>query len=188
MLLKNLLDQDTLFWTSAIAGSGLFAIQFLLSLVGTSEGDDLDENGAMDAAQIKWLSKQALTGFLMMFGWTALACKKEFGLPLPITIILSVIAGLATVAINGLLFKSANHLRSTGTVFDLDKAIGKEAFVYQRISKQGAGKISVSIDQIIHEIDAVALNGEEIESFSSVLIAKKIDDKTLAVTSKVGNA
>jgi len=185
--MTKLLDQDSLFWFCAIAGSGLFAIQFLLSLVGGSEGDDTGESGAMDAAKIKWLSKHALTGFLMMFGLTGLACKKEFELPLPLTIVLSVLAGLATVAVTGFIFKGARRLHSTGTVFDLEKSIGKEAIVYQRIPKQGTGKISVSIDRVVHEIDAVALNGEEIDSFHSVLISKKIDDKTLAVTLKGGD-
>ena len=183
-MFQNQLDQDSLFWFSAIAGSGLFAIQFVLSLLGTSEGDDLGENGALDVAKIKWLSKQALTGFLMMFGWTALACKNEFGLALPLTVLISLLSGIATVFVTGFIFKGAKRLHSTGTVFDLDKSIGKEAVVYQRIPKIGTGKVSISIDRVLHEIDAVSLNGEEIDSFRSVLISKKIDDKTLAVTLK----
>jgi hypothetical protein len=182
----NLLNQDTLFWFSAIAGSGLFAIQFVLSLIGTSD-EEGSENSVIDAAKIKWLSKQALTGFLMMFGWTALACKNEFELPLSLTVVLALIAGLATIAVTGFIFKGARRLHSTGTVFNLDKSIGKEAIVYQRIPKQGIGKISVSIDGVIHEIDAVALNGDEIDSFRSVHVSKKIDNQTLAVTQTESN-
>ncbi len=182
-MLQRLFDQDSLFWFFAIAGSGLFAIQFALSLTGLSDGED-GENGALDALKIKWLSKQALTGFSMMFGWTGLACKNEFGCPLSLTIALSLMAGFATVAITGFLFKSARRLHSTGTVFDLAKSIGKEATVYQHIPKNGAGKISVSIDRIVHEIDAISLDGEEISSFRTVFISKIIDDKTLAVTLK----
>ena len=182
--MEYLFDRDGLFWFCAIAGSGLFAIQLFLSLLGSSEGEDLGENSALDAAKIKWLSKQALTGFLMMFGWTALACKHEFEISLPLTVLLSLAAGLATVAISGMIFKGAACLHSPGTVTDLDKSIGKEAIVYLRIPKQGTGKISVSIDSVVHEVDAVSLDGEEIDSFRSVLISKKIDDKTLAVTLK----
>ena len=79
-------------------------------------------------------------------------------------------------------FKGARKLHSPGAIFDLEKAIGKEATVYQRIPKSGTGKISVSMDKMLYEIDASSLNGDEIESFSQVLISKKIDDKTLAVT------
>jgi len=178
----NTLDQDGLFWLAAIAGSGLFALQFLLSLFGSGDGDEGGDGGAFDAARVKWLSKQAVTGFLMMFGWTALACSKEFGLALPWTIALALLAGAAAIFVSGLLFKGANKLHSPGSIFDLDQSIGKEATVYQRIPKTGTGKVTVLIGKVIHEVDAASLNGEEIESFSQVLISKKIDEKTLAVS------
>ena len=181
IMAHRLFDQDPLFWFSALAGSGLFAIQFLMSLFGSSDGDDPGD-GAMDAAKVKWLSKQALTGFLMMFGWTALACRREFALPLSWTILFGLVAGAAAIVVSGLIFKGARKLHSPGAIFDLEKAIGKEATVYQRIPKSGTGKISVSMDKMLYEIDASSLNGDEIESFSQVLISKKIDDKTLAVT------
>lgn len=181
---QQLFEQDAIFWFCAIAGSGMFAIQFLLTLFGVSDGNEAGESIEMEAAKIQWLSKQALTGFLMMFGWTALACKKEFAFSLAPTICLSFLAGLATVAITGFIFKSAKRLHSSGTIFDLDKAIGKEATVYQRIPKDGIGKVSVSIDGCAHEIDAIAANGEEIDSFLSVHIIRKIDSKTLAVSTK----
>lgn len=182
--MDNLFDQDRIYWFCALAGSALFAIQFLLSLLGFSEGEDLGENGALDGLQIKWISKQTLTGFLMMFGWTALACKHEFELSLAQTIVLSLISGLAAVAISGLLFKGAGRLHSPGTLIDLDQSIGKEAIVYLRIPEQGTGKISVSIDSLVHEVDAVAIDGVAIESFRPVIISKKIDHKTLAVVPK----
>lgn len=181
---KQLLEQDTIFWFCAIAGSGMFVIQFALTLFGISNDSETSDSVEMEAAKIKWLSKQALTGFLMMFGWSALACKKEFAFSLPATACLSIVAGLATVAITGFIFKSAKRLHSSGTVFDLDKAIGKEATVYQRIAKDGVGKISVSIDGHAHEVDAIAADGEAIDSFLSVRIVKKIDSKTLAVSTK----
>ena len=183
-MLQKIFDQDAIFWFFAIVGSGLFVIQFVLSLTTMSDGDNLGENGALDALRVKWLSKQALTGFALMFGWTGLACKNEFGCPLSLTIILSLMAGFATTLITGFLFKGANRLHSTGTVFNLAGSIGKEATVYQHIPKNGTGKISVSIDHIVHEIDAVSLNGKEICSFCTVSISKVIDDKTLAVTPK----
>lgn len=185
-MLQRLFAQDAFFWFFAIAGSGLFAIQFVLSLIGLAEGDDLGENGALDALRVKWFSKQALTGFSMMFGWTGLACRNELGCSLSLTIVLSLMAGFATVLVTGFLFKGAKRLHSTGTVFDLSKSIGKEAMVYQRIPKNGTGKISVSIDRVVHEIDAVSMNGKEIASFSTVSISKIIDDNILVVCPKEG--
>lgn len=176
------LVQDDIFWFCAIAGSGMFALQFLFSLFGIGDSEEPGESVSLEAAKIKWLSKQAVTGFLMMFGWTALACKQEFSLSLPLSVILALTAGFLTVIATAFLFKGAKSLHSSGTIFDLDQAVGKEAVVYHRIAKNGIGKISVSMDGHLHEVDAISLNGDEIDSFLPVIVAKKIDTKTVAVT------
>jgi hypothetical protein len=174
-----LITNDTVFWFAALAGTGLFALQFALTLFGTS--DEGAENAESDAGQFQWLSKQGITGLLMMFGWVGLTCKKEFGMSGSSVIALSLASGLVALFLTGFIFSAARRLRSTGTVFSLDDALGKEATVYQRIPKDGAGKISISLNNFTHEIDALALNGEEIPSFTSVKIIKKADDKTLFV-------
>ena len=76
--MNDILAKDSIYWFCALAGSGLFAIQFLLSLFGVI-ADDMDDAGEMDG-KFKFLSKQAITGFLMMFGWVGLTCQKEFAL------------------------------------------------------------------------------------------------------------
>jgi hypothetical protein len=81
-----------------------------------------------------------------------------------------------------LLFKLAFKLRSPGTVFRIEEALGKEATVYQRIAKERVGKISLPLREITHEIDAISLNGEEIASFTQVQIVKIADEKTVLVT------
>ncbi len=178
--LSELMSKDFFFWFCALSGSGLFIIQVLLTLLGVMDHDDLNDNAELDAGKVKWLSKQAITGFLMMFGWSALACKYELGLPTAATILVACSAGLLAVLITGFIFRVARKLRSTGTVFRIEDAIGKEAIVYQRIPKDGAGKISISLHNLTHEIDAMSL-GEEVASFISVQIIKKVDDKTVLV-------
>lgn len=166
---KDLAAQSPFFWFCALLGSGLFLLQFLLSFFG-----GLDEDSDADGLKIKWLSKQGITGFLMMFGWSALTCQNQFHLPLTLTLPIAIASGAVTVFVTGLIFKMARKLHSPGTIFNLDDAIGKEATVYQRIPKNGIGKISLSLNQMTHEIDAVTENGEEIPSFAPVRILKKI--------------
>lgn len=178
--LTHLANQDAFFWFCALSGSALFAIQLFLTLLGVMDYDDIDGSSDVDAGKVKWLSKQALTGFLMMFGWTALAGKHELGLSQTMTVITSCAAGVLTILVIGWLFKIARKFRSTGTVFRIDDAVGKEAVVYQQIPREGVGKITVSLHNLTHEIDAVSLNGE-IQSFVNVEIVKKLDDKTVLV-------
>lgn len=171
-------EKDHLFWFCALSGSGLFLIQLVLYFMG-ADAEDADEGSSQN---FKWLSKQAITGFLMMFGWVGLACKKELGYSPPTATLMAIAAGAVAMIISGAIFNLSRKLRSTGTVFRLDEAIGKEASVYQRIPKGGAGKISISLQDITHEIDAISLNGEEVGSFTQVQIIKKADEKTLVVT------
>jgi hypothetical protein len=175
--LQTALSQDTFYWFCALAGSGMFVIQFLLTLFGM--GDDQDH---FDVQNFKWLTKQTVTGFLMFFGWVGLTCKKEFVMTSTFSAVCAVAGGLIAVVATALIFKMAKKLRSPGAVFRLEEAIGKEAFVYQRIPKNGLGKISISLNNLTHEIDAMA--HEEISSFTQVQIVKTMDDKIVIVVPK----
>lgn len=178
----HFLGKDTLFWFSALSGSVLFVIQFILSLFGGDAYDSVqDGGGEMDASQVKWLSKQALTGFLMMFGWVGLTCKKEFDFSVMATFMTALLGGTVAIFITGFIFGSAKKLRSTGTVFNLEDAIGKEATIYQRIPKEGVGKITLSLNNLTYEIDAISNVSEELPSFTQVQIITKTDDKTVVV-------
>ena len=59
---------------------------------------------------------QAITGFLMMFGWTAITCQNEFGLQNTITIGISLAAGIFAALIIRSIFKLAKKLQSSGNV------------------------------------------------------------------------
>lgn len=175
--------KDFLLWFCALAGTGMFIIQFCLNLFSLDGNDSLDDpGGETDAGTFKWLSKHAVTAFLMMFGWTGLTCVKQFELPATATVLFSLAAGSISIFITGFIFKMARKMRSSGTVFRIEDAIGKEATIYQRIPKDGVGKISVSIHQLTHEIDAVSSHHEELPSFTSVQIIKKADEKTVVVS------
>jgi len=178
---KYLIDKDSIFWFCALTGTGMFFIQFILTLFGIDGDADTDSGEVVEAGKFKWLTRQGLTGFLMIFGFSALSCQKEFGIPTFFTFLISGFLGFLAVFTVGFIFKMTKKLQSSGTVFNIDDAIGKEAYVYQLIPTLGKGKISISIHGLTHEIDAVTFNTEEIPSFSLVSIIKKIDNHTVFV-------
>jgi hypothetical protein len=175
----ELIDQDPLFWFSAVLGTGMFAGQLVLNLVGGWGFEEMHEGS--DTGKFKWLSRQATTGFLMLFGWTALSCRREFGFETMASAGMGLLGGAVAVLATGLMFKMAKKLQSRGTMFQIDDAVGKEAVVYQEISQTQAGKISISLDQFVHEIDALSLIDELIPSFTRVQVVKKMDEKTVFV-------
>ena len=191
---NNLINPDFVYWFCALAGSGMFLIQLLLMLFGISdpEGFNASEGSfsdhshdvgrdSLDARKFKWFSVQAITGFLMMFGWTAITCKNEFGFQNIATIGISIAAGIGTALMIRSIFKLAKRLQSPGSAYRIEDAIGKEAYVYQRIPKGGIGKISISLHHLTYEIDAISHNHEELPSFIRVKIIEKKDDSTVVV-------
>lgn len=173
---NKMINNDSIFWFCAIVGTAIFIIQLLLSFLGTNDADDIDVE---DSGKFKWLSRQAMAGFLMMFGWTALTCLKEFHLNGFYGLAIAFASGLVTIFTIGSIFRFAKRLHSSGSIFKIDDAIGQEAMVYQRISAKGKGKVSVSINNLTHEIEATA--DKEIESFTKVYIIKKADNDTVVV-------
>jgi hypothetical protein len=159
----------------------MFILQFGLNLIGLGDQEGFDEGAASDAGSFKWLSRQALTGFLMMFGWSALACENEFDLVGAPRIAIALLCGIIAIFATGYIFKVARKLHSNGTVFNIEDTINKEAVVYQRIPHGGVGKISVCVENFVREIDACSSDQGELPSFIRVRIMSKADDKTVVV-------
>lgn len=177
----HMIHANPFFWSCALLGTLFFLFQLLLSCFAGMEEDGgtglHDENSSF-----KWVSKQTLTGFLMIFGWTALTCENQFALSLEKTLLIGIVAGLFTLVLIALIFAGAKKLRSSGSLFRLEDTIGKEAIVYQRIPKEGIGTISVSLHHMTHEINAITEEGEELPSFVSVRILKQKNQNTVVVT------
>ncbi|MBF8263723.1 MAG: hypothetical protein HW387_1388 [Parachlamydiales bacterium] len=171
--------KDSFFWFFALSGTALFIIQFALNFLGADTHNDIADGG--DSGQFNWLSKQALTGFLMMFGWIGLTCRKEFDFSAWEATLAAFAGGIVSFFVSGSLFNLAKRLRSSGMVFRIEDTIGKQATVYQRIPKNGVGKISLSLNNLTYELDAMSHHPEELDSFTSVQIIKKADDKTVIV-------
>lgn len=190
---NELIKSGSIFWFCALVGSGMFLIQFITNIFGVVDHDSFDVSEAgsdnvhdtchdsADARKFKWLSMQTITGFLMMFGWTAVTCQNEFGLQNITTMGISFSTGIFAALIIRSIFKLAKRLRSSGNIYRIEDAIGKEAYVYQRIPKGGVGKISISLQHFTHEIDAISHHCEELPSFMRVKIIEKRDDNTVVV-------
>ncbi len=191
--LNELVRSGSIFWFCALAGSGMFLIQFIINIFGMGNHDSFDSSNvssdtihdgsqsSADARMLKWLSMQTITGFLMMFGWTAITCQNEFGFQVPLTIGISFASGIIAALIIRSIFKLAKKLKSSGSVYKIEDAIGKEGYVYQSIPKNGKGKISMSLQNFTHEIDAISHHNEDLPSFVRVKIIEKSDEHTVIV-------
>lgn len=190
---KEFVGLDFIFWFCAFAGSGMFFIQLIMNMFGAATdnfdvgeatiSDEIHDAGSdpSDMRKFKWLSMQAITGFLMMFGWTAITCKNEFGFENIATVLTSMAAGVFAACVIRSIFKLAKRLHSPGSAYRIEEAVGREAYVYQRIPQGGVGKISISMQHLTHEINATSHHTEELPSFTRVKIIEKQDGNTVVV-------
>lgn len=173
---------DTLFSYCAWGGTSIYVLRILIGFTGAVDSESMDtsvDHVSDDAFQ--FLSLNTLVGFLMMFGWGGLAAYRQFLLSEPISLTIAMCIGLFFVLMTRLIFKNAKKLTSTGTVFDIQKAIGKQGKVYQKIQPNKRGVIHVILDDFSRELDAVSVDSREIPSFQPVEIIKVVDNKTVIV-------
>ena len=168
------------FFLSALGGTLFFVIRVLMILVvGVGAEDfDIDADGDIDASEagadtdaaFKLFSFNTVAVFIMMFGWSGLSAYMEFKLGTFVSLGLAAVVGLAMMYLTAWLLLKMKGLRSPGDVFNIEKAVGQKAEVYQRIPSGGVGKVQINLEGVLREIEAESVSEEEIPSFSFVTI------------------
>lgn len=177
------------YWGVAIFASIVFVIQTAMSFLGfadidsgdadidfSTDTDSLDDVGAMHL-----LSIRNVFYFLLGFGWAGVS----FYNTLPNRVLLAVVAvlvGCAFVAVFMFLFRQMLKLQSNGA-FDINDAVGKVCDVYLRIpaAGQGKGKVQVSFNGSVQEIDARTESTEQIPTGAKVRVLQVVDSNVLVV-------
>ena len=184
---------DTLqqvFWVCAIVASLIFIIQFVLMLIGLDhsdidldihDGDTLDLGGSLNLFTIK-----NVIGFFVGFGWSGV-CFYNSITSMPLLLIVSLLIGCVFVAMFVLIYKQTRKLDKDGT-FKISACLNKTATVYLRIPAgcEGKGKVQISINGSVHEIDALS-DEDEIKSGQTVKIVEIVDHETVKVINEQHN-
>ena len=168
---------DRFFAACAIVGSLGVLLRLFTQILGFA-GGELD-GGDADAGDVshhtgdgfKIISIHGLAAFFLMFGLTGFAAHRENNAPIPVALIVGAAAGVASVWIISKLFIMAQKLQSVGNL-DVSKAAGCMGTVYLKIPKGGSGRVVVNVRGRQREMDAVQLNGDEIDSGASIVVVK----------------
>lgn len=163
------------FGVPAVVGTAFFALRLGLMLVGGAETDagfdvdvdfdvvDVDVDVAdVDAVgeatgeaggdpsdsthAFKVLSIQAISAFIMGFGWGGLGALRGGGWPLPVSILFAILCGASMVWLLGKLLRFVYGLQSSGSL-PMYQALESEGTVYAQIpaGEQGMGRVRVVI-------------------------------------------
>ena len=175
---------EQIFWGIALVFSLLFVIQFVLSLLGA----DMDADADMDSAggsfsvdpAFTLLSVRSIIAFFTFFGWMGVLALTN-GYSTNLTLLIAVISGLIAMVMVAYLMFFFSRLAERGNA-DLGELIYKDATVYLTIPerRKGKGKIHVSLQNSLREMDAVT-EGERLDNGKSVKIIEIIEDNVLVV-------
>jgi len=172
------------YWGCAIIGSLVFIVQMVLMMIGMDSTDvdvDFDGPDTMDlGGSISLFSIKNLVNAIVGFGWGGVCLSSVITNPI-ILCLASIVVGALFVAMFFFIKKQTKKLESNGA-FKIEKCKGKIVDVYLRIpeNKTGKGKVQVSFDGSIQELDALT-NGSVISSGKKVKVVGIVDATTVLV-------
>ena len=172
-------------WFIALPVSLIFLIQVIMTFIGmdATDGIHADFAGDMDASDhgsFQLFSFRNLINFLLSFSWSGITLYNTIG-NTTVLILLAFLIGSSFVALFFFVMR-ALHKMSEDNTFKLSNAVGKTGSVYISIpaQKKGTGKIQVSVNGAIHEIDAITEH-EKIDSGTMVRVNEIINNNILVV-------
>ena len=173
-----------IYWLIAIVGSFIFIIVMIMTLVGGDADDIEDIDSEIDADAgigFQFITFKNLVGFFTIFGWSGIACI-DAGLPMSITIIISIISGLVMMTIMAALFYFMMKLSDSGTL-KYKNAIGAIGEVYLTIGadRTKMGKVSVRVQGAVRELEALTDSFTELKSGTIIKVVDVTENGILIV-------
>lgn len=171
-----------IYWGIALISSLVFTIQTIMLFVGfDTDADFSGGDVAFDVDGLALVSVKTVACFLLGFGWSGVILAPLFENAWVVALI-SLSIGALFMFGAWILLKQVLTLSQDNT-FHADKIVGYTADVYLRIPADAdkSGKIMVSYEGSLHELQAFNAGAEEIPTGAKVHIVEAIDDATVRV-------
>lgn len=181
-----------LLWGVTLAASLIFVIQSILTFIGADGGDggietDVDtgfDSEAADAAVeggTNLYTFRNFVNFFLGFGWSAILLQNSIT-SIPVLIFVSILIGVALVAIVMYLFKWLSGMQQSGNINLYKAAVGCTGTAYLPIpgERQGEGKVQIAINSSVREYNAVT-DGETLKTGTPIRVVEVIGPGTVLV-------
>lgn len=178
-----------IYWGIALIGSLIFLIVLILTFIG----GDADDLGDVDAEidtdggiGFQFITFKNLIGFFTIFGWTGIA-SIDAGFSKPVTVIISLLAGLLMMTIMAAMFFYMRKLNDSGTL-DYKNAVDAIGEVYLTIGAKRSkiGKAHVRIQGALRELEALTDAETDLKS-GTVIKVKKVTDNGILIVEPLNN-
>lgn len=172
------------YWILAAISSVIFIIQAIATFVGFDSDVDADFTGGdadFDSDGFHIISVKTIVCFILGFGWTGVLFWNTIESKIFLAI-LAFIIGLAFMLIIALLLKWVMKLDKDNT-FRTENTVGLVAEVYLRIpaERKETGKIIVSLNGSVHELEALTDETETIPTGGKVEIVSVVKNSVVLV-------
>ena len=166
---------DLIFGITALVGTVLFLIWFVLMMLGGVMGDVgeaiFGADIGMDAdLSFKALTFQGIAAFMMMFGLVGLWVSRGTDSQAMGIIVGGGAGGASMFAVSKImtLFK---EMETSGTA-DINNATGETGEVYMRIPANGKGQVQVPLQGTLRTLDAMSATNEKIDTGTLIVVTK----------------
>lgn len=170
------------YWILAIVSSVVFVIQAIATFVGFDADTDVSGGDAdFDADGFHIVSIKTIVCFILGFGWTGVLFWDTIESRILLSI-LALVVGLIFMFTIALLLRWVMKLDKDNT-FKTENVVGLVADVYLRIpgSRKETGKIIVSLNGSVHELEALTDDTETIPTGSKAEIVAVVKGSTVLV-------
>lgn len=172
------------YWILAAVSSLIFIIQAIATFVGLDADTDTDFSGGdadFDTDGFHIISIKTVISFILGFGWTGVLCWNTFESKTLLTL-LAFVVGLVFMFAIALLLKWVMKLDKDNT-FRTEQVVGMVAEVYLRIpaQRQESGKIIVSLNGSVHELEALTDDSETIPTGGKAEIVSVVKESVVLV-------
>lgn len=174
-----------IFAAIAIPATVIMLIQSILLLFGIGHDTDIDGDGVPDADPnhdgLGLISVRGIVAFFSVGGWAGFVADAG-ALPVVISILISLTAGMLALIAVALLFRSAAKLQGSGNL-SIENAVGKTGKVYLQVPPkgQGRGKVSLLLQDRLTELDAVNDGDKALATGEIITVISVSDAQTVVV-------
>ena len=180
-------------WGITLAASLVFVIQTVMTFIGADAGGDfdvdagggmgvdLDDVSSAMGTGMNLLTFRNLVNFLLGFGWTFILLQKNIS-STGVLLFISVLVGLALVAIVMYMFKWLSSMQQSGTIDVYKAAVGCHGKVYLTIpgARSGEGKVQITINNSVREYAALT-DSDTLKTGTPIKVLEVLSPSTLLV-------
>lgn len=171
---------EMVFWITALIGSTIFIILFVLSFIGADSetNNDIEIN---EGIGVQFFSVKNTMAFFTIFGWIGIYCLNR-GFSVGSSFAMAFIAGFAMMIIMAFLFLWISKLSESGTL-NIDNAVGNIGQVNLPIgaNRSRIGKISIVVQGSKRELSALSDEKEELKQGESIKVTDVMNGEILLV-------